>query len=91
MDPPHRVLGGEPPLAPAPPDHPRSFGRVSVFFTCAEDIEKFAALVGQPVTQTTTSIWFPYREQTDLSSQQWAEVPGDAPHEAVAMPAKADG
>jgi len=53
---------------------PRSFGRVAVLFTCEEHIAQFAALVGQAVTKETTSIWYPYKGQTDLSTQQWGQA-----------------
>lgn len=61
---------------------PRSFARVSVLFTCADDVAKFAALVGQPVTVETVSIWYPQKERTDLSTEQWVSDAPDAPAEA---------
>lgn len=64
---------------------PRSFARVSVLFTCADDVAKFAALVGQPVTVETVSIWYPTKERTDLSTEQWVSDAPDAP----AAPAEA--
>ena len=53
---------------------PRSFARVAVLFTCEEHVAQFAALVGQAVTTETVSIWYPYKRQTDLSTQQWGEA-----------------
>lgn len=61
---------------------PRSFARVTVLFTCGEDLGRFAALVGQEVTAETVSIWYPAKERTDLSTQQWAEVAPAAEQEA---------
>ena len=37
-------------------------------FANAEDREKFAKLVGSPVTDKTKSIWFPHRDKDDESS-----------------------
>jgi hypothetical protein len=54
---------------------PRSFARVTVLFTCADDVAKFAELVGQPVAVETVSIWFPQKERADLSTEQWVEQP----------------
>lgn len=54
---------------------PRSYARVTVMFTCAEDLAKFALLVEQPVTVKTVSLWYPQKERRDLSTEQWAEVP----------------
>lgn len=56
---------------------PRSFARVTVLFTSAEDVGRFAGLVGQDVTAETVSIWYPAKPRTDLSTQQWGEVPTD--------------
>jgi hypothetical protein len=55
---------------------PRSFARVTVMFTCAEDVGRFAALVGQDVTVETVSIWYPAKDRADLSTQQWGETKG---------------
>lgn len=61
---------------------PRSFARVTVLFTCAEDIAKFAALVEQPITKETVSFWYPAKERTDLSTEQWVSDAPDVPAEA---------
>lgn len=53
---------------------PRSFARVTVLFTCAEDIARFAELVGQPVTKETVSLWFPHKERVDMSTEQWGSA-----------------
>jgi hypothetical protein len=53
---------------------PRSFARVTVLFTCAEDIARFAELVGQPVTKETVSLWFPQKERVDMSTEQWGSA-----------------
>jgi hypothetical protein len=58
---------------------PRSFARVTVLFTCADDVAKFAELVGQPVTVETVSLWFPAKERTDLSTEQWVGDEPEAP------------
>jgi hypothetical protein len=58
----------------------RVFAKVSVAFSCAEDIAQFSALIGQAVTTQTKSIWFPAAERRDLISEQWAadEAPAEA-------------
>jgi len=50
---------------------PRSYAHVKILFTDAEGIAKFAQLIGQPITRETASVWFPQKERTDLSTEQW--------------------
>lgn len=58
---------------------PRSYARVTVLFTCADDVAAFAQLVGQPVTKETVSLWYPAKQRTDLSTEQWgSEQPEEA-------------
>lgn len=40
-------------------DLQKAYTEVLVRFTCAEDLQKFAALVEQHLNKSTKSIWFP--------------------------------
>lgn len=50
-----------------------SFRHVVVHFTCQEDAEKFFALIGQPSTDKTRSIWFPPQENMDTENRRYGE------------------
>jgi hypothetical protein len=38
---------------------PKPFRRVSVLFTCQEDVDDFSQRIGQPITDRTKTIWHP--------------------------------
>lgn len=40
---------------------------VRVNFISIEDLQKFAELIGQPITSKTKSIWFPAQEKENLN------------------------
>lgn len=39
------------------------FQTIKISFDSQEDVERFAALIGQKITRKTTWIWFPKREK----------------------------
>ena len=42
---------------------------IFVHFTCDEDRQKFAALINQPVTEKTKTLWFPPQETMDTKNK----------------------
>jgi len=56
---------------------PKSCGQVVVRFDTDEGMAQFAALVQQPVTKETVSIWFPPHERFAESAEQWSEDDDD--------------
>lgn len=62
---------------------PRAYGKVTVMFSCEEDIARFAALVGQDIKRETVSIWYPPKERADLRSSQWVASDEDAAAEVA--------
>jgi hypothetical protein len=77
-----RSSGGE-----DPPDHdyeehwqgmpayrnnpPEQFGRVSVLFARKEDMELFAKLIEQPITDRTKAVWFPAKPKVSRKDFMW--------------------
>lgn len=49
--------------------------KVIVNFTCREDMENFAKLVGQTVTYQTRSIWYPKAEIGRLITKRYIDDP----------------
>ena len=46
---------------------------VKVNFRSAEDLRAFAALLGQPLTENTRSVWYPQAEKIDMSSELYRD------------------
>lgn len=42
-------------------------------FSCEEDVQKFAELVGAKITPKTPSIWYPAREQVQSTLLHWID------------------
>lgn len=57
---------------------PRTHHELIVFFDKPEDLAAFAAMVNQPVTTDTVSIWYPQRVVLDQMDKQWASSANDA-------------
>jgi hypothetical protein len=49
-----------------------SFRKLIVHFRCQEDVDTFAALMGQTIAEKATFIWFPKLEPLDMASQHYA-------------------
>jgi hypothetical protein len=47
--------------------------QVLVNFQTAEDMHKFAKIMGQPITAKTRSIWYPYVESELALDKRWTK------------------
>ena len=54
-------------------DKQRPFAQIVVRFSSPEDLEEFAFLIGQELTNKTKSIWHPKLAKTDLQSMQYID------------------
>jgi len=59
--------------------------QITVSFETPEDMQKFAELVGQPITMNTRSIWYPEAEIGRYANKRYAadEVADPAPATAA--------
>ena len=48
-----------------------SFKKLIIHFECQEDVDAFAALVGQTLTEKTKSIWYPIQAQLESDSERY--------------------
>jgi hypothetical protein len=65
---------------------PKQRMQLVVRFADEHAIDAFAALVGQPVTRETISIWYPAQPPRDLTKQQWVTDEGYSQDVACAEP-----
>jgi ParB-like chromosome segregation protein Spo0J len=56
----------------------RSEHRIIVHFASADDLQDFAKLIGQPLTEKTKWIWHPQVERADFTDKRYAAEPDDA-------------
>jgi hypothetical protein len=50
------------------------FRKIVVNFDSQHDVDAFANLLAQDITEKTKSIWFPEKERRDLESVRWADT-----------------
>ena len=46
---------------------------VRINFSCVEDLQEFAKLIGQSITTKTPSVWFPKQEKETLSNKRYVD------------------
>ena len=46
---------------------------IHVNFKCREDVEQFASLVGQKLSEKTRSIWYPEAQKIDMTGEAWRD------------------
>lgn len=56
----------------------QSFRHIIVHFENNDDVEDFARLIGQPVTDKTKSIWHPVQVRMDTESKRYASEDAEA-------------
>lgn len=59
-------------------DDQLAFRKLIVNFTCQADVDKFAALIGQTLTDKTRFVWFPPVEQDAVQSREYVGEAQDA-------------
>ena len=53
----------------------RPFAQIIVRFNSQADLDEFAFLIGQELTNKTKSIWYPKLVRTDLASMTYVDTP----------------
>jgi len=50
-----------------------SFRKIVVHFSCQDDINKFAELIGQRITRKQLSLWFPEQEIRKTADKRYVD------------------